>query len=191
MLNPDEIGIEPNPIPTKMKSGFINRAKGVRLGLALAALIGSVAGVYGNTLTPLTNVLACPGDNATFSTTAAGPKPWKFTWYKDGTLLPGRTNNSLTITNVSAASVGTYTVILQGGQNNATNSATLALKTPVSATPLVDLVRSVGGNAVFSTVASGTGPFAYSWRKDNVLLPGRTNSSLMLTNVQLGDSATY
>ena len=147
---------------------------------------------YGwNTLTPLTNVVCCPGENATFSTTASGAKPWKFSWYKDGLVIPGRTNSSLTITNVTAASLGTYTVILQGGYNNVTNSATLAFKTPVSATPLTDLVRSVGSTAVFSTVASGTGPFTYVWQKNGSVLSGKTQSGLILTNLSETDSGTY
>jgi VCBS repeat-containing protein len=165
----------------------------IRFLLAFTSvLFGSGLASYGwNELTPLTNVVVCPGENATFSTVASGAKPWKFSWYKDGAVIPGRTNSSLTITNVSAASVGTYTVILKGGYNNVTNSATLALKTPVSITPLTNLVRSIGANAVFSTVASGTGPFTYQWKKGNTVLTGKTQSSLLLTNLTLNDSGTY
>src|SRR5262245_27282692 len=179
-----------------MNNSFIQRTQNTRfmLMLAAASLSGSVAygnGGGSNSLTPLTNLVVCAGENATFSTVASGPKPYRFEWRKDGVLLSNRTNSFLTITNVSQSSTGTYSVKLTGGANTVTKSATLSLKTPVSATPLISLVRAVGGTAVFSTVASGTAPFTYSWKKDGVLIPGKTQSSLTLTNLQTTNSGTY
>ncbi len=147
---------------------------------------------YGwNYLTPLTNAVVCPGDTVVFATTASGPTPYLFKWYKDGAIVAGQTNNSLRLTNASAAGVGAYTVILQGGYNNVTNSATLALKTPVSVSPLPNLVRSLGAQAVFNAVASGTGPFSYSWKKGGVVLTGQTQSSLTLASLVATNSGTY
>jgi hypothetical protein len=44
---------------------------------------------------------------------------------------------------------------------------------------------------VFSTVASGTGPYSYVWLKNGSTLSGQTNSSLTLMNVGASDAATY
>ena len=49
----------------------------------------------------------------------------------------------------------------------------------------------VGSNVVFSTVASGTGPYNYAWSKNGVAISGQTNSSLTLNNVTTSDAATY
>ena len=38
-------------------------------------------------------------------------------------------------------------------------------------------------DAVFSATPSGTGPFTYVWQKDGAVLPGKTVSSLTLTNL--------
>ena len=46
----------------------------------------------------------------------------------------------------------------------------------------------VGSNVVFSTVASGTGPYNYAWSKNGAALDGQTNSSLTLNNVTTSDS---
>ena len=49
------------------------------------------------------NKTACPGDTVTFTTTANGPKPYVFSWLKNNVLIPGKTTNFLTLTNITAA----------------------------------------------------------------------------------------
>src|SRR5256885_9812963 len=166
----------------KLKSYLIRRPSPVRFFVALLPLLlGSGTAFAVNTLTQLTNAVVCPGDSATFSTVASGPLPYRFEWWKNGIVIPGQTNNSLSLSNISATNAATYSVKLTGGSNSVTNSATLTVRTNVSATPLSDLVRFVGSTAIFSTTASGTGPFSYVWRMTGTILTGRTNSTLTLT----------
>src|SRR3954470_21297820 len=80
------------------------------LSLVGSTALGGNTGGTRNSLTPLTNVLACPGDNVTFSTVASGPTPYRFEWWRNAVILPGKTNSSLTISNVSATNAGTYSV---------------------------------------------------------------------------------
>jgi hypothetical protein len=49
----------------------------------------------------------------------------------------------------------------------------------------------VGNNVVFSTAASGTGPYNYAWSKDGAAISGQTSSSLTLNSVTIADAATY
>jgi len=65
------------------------------------------------------------------------------------------------------------------------------LTVPVSATGPSNQTTVVGSNVVFSTVASGTGPFNYAWSKNGAAISGQTNSSLTLNNVTTADAATY
>ncbi len=65
------------------------------------------------------------------------------------------------------------------------------LTVPVSATGPSNQTTVVGSNVVFSTAASGTGPYNYAWSKNGVALSGQTNSSLTLSNVTTADAATY
>ena len=48
-----------------------------------------------------------------------------------------------------------------------------------------------GANVPFSVTASGQGPFSYQWQFQNANLPGATNSTLVLTNVQPSQTGTY
>ena len=175
-----------------MKRFLIGKTNPACFLLASLGWLSCSSAAFGtNTLTPLTNAIVCPGETRTFRTVASGPTPYQFQWWTNGIVIPGQTSNSLTLPNVIAANAATYSVTLKGGANNVTNSATLTVRTNVTATPLSDLVRSVGGIAIFSTTASGTGPFSYAWKTNGTVLPGRTASSLTLTNLSPGDSGTY
>ena len=65
------------------------------------------------------------------------------------------------------------------------------LTVPVSASGPSNQTTVVGSNVVFSTVASGTGPYNYAWSKNGAAISGQTNSSLTLNNVTTSDAATY
>ena len=49
----------------------------------------------------------------------------------------------------------------------------------------------VGGNATFAVTATGHATLTYQWAKDDTDLPGETEATLSLTNVQLADAGNY
>ncbi len=57
--------------------------------------------------------------------------------------------------------------------------------------PLTNLTRGVMANAVFNTIAAGTGPFTYAWFRNEAIIAGQTNGTLVLTNLALSDAGTY
>ena len=50
---------------------------------------------------------------------------------------------------------------------------------------------SLGANVTFRATASGTAPFSFQWRLNDVALEGATNSTLNLTNVMLNHAGAY
>ncbi len=56
--------------------------------------------------------------------------------------------------------------------------------------PLSQIVAP-GGTATFGVVATGTPPLGYQWQLDNTNLPGATNATLALTNVQSTSNGVY
>jgi uncharacterized repeat protein (TIGR01451 family) len=137
------------------------------------------------------NQSACPGDTVVFSTVASGSGPFSYQWYKAGATLPGQTSNNLSLPNVSTTDASTYTVIVTGQCGAATNSAVLTLLDTLAVTGPVSQTVCPGNTVVFSTAASGTGPYAYQWLKNGGALSGQTASSLTLTSVSSTDAATY
>ena len=60
----------------------------------------------------------------------------------------------------------------------------------VGVTPQSDTAY-VGQNTAFSAAPSGSAPFSYQWQSNNISIPGATNATLVLTNVQPSASGVY
>ena len=68
------------------------------------------------------------GGTATFSVTVNPSPMLTYQWFKDGDPIPGATNTSLTITNVRAFDIGTYTVTITNAAGTTTsNPANLSI----------------------------------------------------------------
>src|SRR5439155_18563691 len=78
---------------------------------------------------------------------------------------------------------------LCGSTNSA--PATLAVLPATTSTPLTNTTVCLGDNVLFSTTTSGTGPFAYLWRKTGALIDGQTNNFLTLNSVSAADAGDY
>ncbi len=141
--------------------------------------------------TALADLIRCPMETATFTTTASGTGPFTYAWAKDGITLTGATDPSYTVATVSAADAGTYTVTVTGTCGSATSSATLQVNENAAATALTDLTRCPGEAATFTTTASGTGPFTYAWAKDGITLTGATDPSYTIASASASDAGTY
>ena len=106
--------------------------------------------------------------------------------------VEGGTNANGSTHQISIARVGAGTnfpinFIFSGGVSQPVTNLTV----PVSAVGPSDQTAVVGSNVVFSTAASGTGPYNYAWSKNGAALNGQTNSSLTLNSVTTNDAATY
>ncbi|MGZ4971760.1 MAG: beta strand repeat-containing protein, partial [Limisphaerales bacterium] len=134
----------------------------------------------------------CPGSTATFSTTASGTGPFTYLWKKNGVNMTGQINGSVTLTNVTAVDTATYSVVVTGTCNSVTNSALLTVNTPATSSGLTSITNNCSGTvAAFTEAVSGTGPFAYVWRKNGSVISGQTNSSYVIAATALGDTGTY
>lgn len=53
------------------------------------------------------------------------------------------------------------------------------------------LSRCTGQSATFSTTATSTGTLTYQWRRNAIILPGETASSIVINPVDTGDAGNY
>lgn len=77
-----------------------------------------------------------------------------------------------------------------GVDDLAFGSLTLPIPPSITSHP-GNLVVNSGGVATFAVTASGSNPLSYQWRKNGVLIPGQTGSSLVLSSVRSFDEADY
>jgi hypothetical protein len=197
------------------RKGGVNIAGATSATYTVAAASAADAGTYdvvitgtcGNatstavtvTVNPATSITtqpasltACPGANASFTVTAAGTG-LTYQWRKDGVVITGATAATYTVTGVTAASAGTYTVAVTGTCGTVISSgAVLTLGTAPAITTQPQGQGGCSGNAVtFSVVATGTGPLTYQWRKGGANITGATSASYTINNASTADNGNY
>lgn len=68
------------------------------------------------------SLIVTNGGGVNFAALAAGPGPLAYQWQLNGVNLSGATNTSLTVSNLSAASAGTYRLVVTGPGGSITSS---------------------------------------------------------------------
>ena len=145
-----------------------------------------------------TNMTLSAGTNATFAFTVAGGNyPFVFLYQNQTNLvaetnLPSynpslgtaTTNMSFTISNVTSASAGTYTVIVTNFWGNTSSSnITLSVPSPLSVSAPQGQTNYAGMDVSLSVTPTGTSPFGYQWQKGGVNMANGGDLSGVFTNL--------
>jgi sugar lactone lactonase YvrE len=121
--------------------------------------------------------------------------PITYQWLKNDVLIPGATSATLTLNNVQLSDQAFYRVVVTNAHGSVTSeSIPVVLRLPpVFTSQPVARTVDPGGSATFTaTTAPGfIFPITYQWQKDGVNLPGATNTSLLMSNVQAAQLGTY
>ena len=139
------------------------------------------------------------GSNVTFSTVVDGTAPYAYQWYRNGSPLAdnanitGSTTLSLSISNLTTANAGNYTLLVTNVAG-ATNSlvAVLTVLVPPSIA-LNPISRSVppGLPTVFNGAATGILAPAYQWQLNGTNIPGATFANYTNLAVSVADPGFY
>ena len=165
-------------------------------GLSFALSIISPPSI---TLQPA-NQAVLAGAAAGFTVQATGGLPLAYQWRINGTNLTDSANLSgsatpnLMIGDVTAANIGSYTVVVTNfaGQITSSNAAlSITPSPPVITTQPVSKIAVAGTTAQFSVAAIGSQPFSYQWIFNSNSIPGATNALLSLADVQFTNAGTY
>ena len=133
------------------------------------------------------------GGSVTFDVGVLGDAPLAYQWRFNGAALPGKTNQSLSLMQLSLAAAGNYSVVV-------TNSLGLAVSAEAALTVFVPLaivsepvsqVVAIGGTARFSVGVVGTPPFSYQWLSNGVPITNAIAADLQLDNAQPAQSGGY
>ena len=157
---------------------------------------GSSNGVAAATLPAISNLTPSHsraiGVSDTFTVVATGSAPLGYQWYFNGAPLPNATNASFTIASVQSTNAGFYSVSVWNTAGATSGSLLLDVQTPPVITQQPQSkVAPAGGTVVFSVAVRGSTPLTYEWRRNNTPIPGATNATYKIANVQLADEGTY
>ena len=94
---------------------------------------------------------------------------------------------------VAADSSGNLIYVVDGGNSRIEVfvSNTNIIPPFITQQPATNQVVVAGVNVTFSVGAVGAEPFSYQWNSNNIAVPGATNATFSLTNVNLSDSGNY
>jgi hypothetical protein len=121
------------------------------------------------------------------------PADLTYQWRRNGLNLSGATNATLTLTNSTLREAGQYSVAVANFAGSLLSGLTkLDLREPVQLLEeLRNQTQNSGGDAFFSAVPEGTGPFRYRWTFNGTEMAGATNATLRLTNLTITQAGDY
>ncbi|MBP6865888.1 MAG: immunoglobulin domain-containing protein [Candidatus Didemnitutus sp.] len=165
----------------------------------------SIAGVVNGTWTPALAPLigsqpasrtVTLGSSTTLSVSAVGIPRVSYQWRKAGVDLPGATQPTLTLTNLSAADAANYTVVVTNSAGSleselATVSVDGTAVPPVITTQPASQTVTEGEGFTLSVAASGTAPITYQWRKDGAVIAGATAATYTVGAATPLDAGSY
>jgi len=133
-------------------------------------------------VSPPANQFGAIGSPVNLSVVASGTGPLSYQWFQHGTALvdggnvSGSTTTNLTITALTTNGVDTYSVVVSNAYGTVTsaNASVTINAAPIITVPPASQNIAVSNTATFTVTASGTGPLAYRWLKNGIMLTNGT-----------------
>ncbi len=122
---------------------------------------------------------------------AFGNGPLSYQWLADSNVIANVNSPTLTLSNAQFSDAAAYSVrVVDGSNSDASSPAHLAVRPKIVDQPRSQTVHP-GDTVVLSVNAEGVGSLSYRWRRNGRVIPGQTNSTFVIANVQLSDAADY
>ena len=133
------------------------------------------------------------GENIVFAVAASGTQPVSYQWRLNGVDVAGAVSSSIEIVDVDPISAGSYSVVISNIVRSViSDTAVLTVNVPLAIHQQPSSITAIPGSvATFTVGATGTGPLGYQWRFDGAELPGATEPTLTLVNVETDEVGIY
>jgi hypothetical protein len=134
------------------------------------------------------------GLSATFNVGASPDlSGFSYQWRRNGIDLPDATNATLTLNGLGRNDAADYSVLVMnpaGAVASAVARLTVLMPPTITLQPQSQVVNT-NTTVTFTIAANGTGPVRYQWQFNGVNIPGATNATLLINDVQLANEGDY
>jgi Concanavalin A-like lectin/glucanases superfamily/Bacterial Ig domain/Immunoglobulin domain len=135
------------------------------------------------------------GEEVTLSVTAMGTGPLQYQWLESGNPVAGATGSMLSFPSAVEAQSGLYQVVVSNGQGSVTSDVAEVViqpnTPPVITQDPAPATRYAGAGVRFSVQATGSIHLDYQWQLNGADIPGATEATLDIANVQPEDQGDY
>ena len=135
------------------------------------------------------------GSYVSFDGSIAGSSPMSYEWKKNGVVMPGAINSSLSLSNVTSADNGTYHLTVSNAVGSAISPAVVLTVDPPVAPVIYNLpstlVVAFGNTLGIAPSYLGTTPVIFQWWKDGAIISGATNGYFNQPNASAADAGRY
>ena len=132
------------------------------------------------------------GSSLVFNVWADGPGTLTYHWYSNNVALPAETGTNISLSNLTAAADGPYSVIVSNAYGSVTSSVPLLVTPTLPPTTLVPAseVRWIGFPLTFGPASLPNQSLQFQWYFDGSVIAGATNSTYSV-NSSNGSAGTY
>jgi hypothetical protein len=136
-------------------------------------------------------IIGTPNATVSFTVVATGTLPLEYQWSRNGEEIEGATEETLTLTEVTAADTGAYRVVVSNSGGSLTSAeAILSIAAPPFNEGNNQTVLS-GFPATFSVTLEDIPGYQFEWKKNGSTIAGETGRSLVLASTAPADSGGY
>ena len=130
---------------------------------------------------------------------ASGTPAPTFQWSKNGAQIAGATSASFTLSSLTSANAGSYTVTAKNTVGSVTSSAATLTVTaapvndvaPVIITQPTSKTAVIGATVTLTVAASGTPAPTFQWQKNGANVSGATNATLTFAALTTANAGSY
>ncbi len=168
--------------------------------LILSAVATNFTAVPPTIISQPANQTANYGDTVTLQVTVSGSPALHYQWNCNTAPLSGATNATLTLSNVTFAQAGAYTVAVTNSAGGVLSQVAQLMVVPVLPSIVSQpqsLTVPAGSNALFSVAVAGQPPPVLQWQYngtnlvDGGRISGSASTNLSIANVQFSDAGSY
>lgn len=139
-----------------------------------------------------TNQFYTNGVSFTITGLASGAPVADYQWLSNGIPVSKATNITYTVASPNALTYAAYSLLATNTYGRATSQvAVLSPVLGIIVQPPTTLSTVVNGPLVLTVGAVGSTSLGYQWRSNSVVIPGATNATLILPNIQAGQAGQY